>query len=111
MRSRVVFTIALMVWCAHSSSLNTSSANPAVQPQRLPPGPFGRDCRARLPSMFPKSTPASCDCLEEMFGAEFRAQEGSLDLSTVSGEQFEELFLMASVSKVGLHKKVAACLR
>jgi hypothetical protein len=84
---------------------------PAAQRYPPPPPPDLANFRARcLPvaqSVVPSATAKSCECLEQLFSTSLGADHWSW----LTHGFDEERFLVSSVGRVDLYKKVSACLK
>lgn len=68
---------------------------------------FLRNCRREIGKIIPQARPQSCACLEELFSRRANKRK----FWDIEDNFTEQNFLSLSVSKVDLHKEVAACLK
>jgi hypothetical protein len=68
--------------------------------------PFSTGCAAYLAKIVPKAPETGCSCIDKVFKQNLEPK----DFGALHDKFDEQRFLLSSVSKVGLHEKVAACL-
>ena len=86
--------------------LRFARSQSSIQEQNGEPSYFEKECRGKLPRIFPSAGAGSCSCLHRVFKAA---------LTTPDMEKLEDAFdvemLLFSFSQSGLSEKVSSCLR